>query len=281
MNCGTMGKRSGKIGSKYLAFCTRLNINMKFNFSKINKNDGFIVQVLYLIFFVLERFSVFYWIRVLGKKISKGNNKPVTETYIFPEIWVVFNISFAILVINLIKSNSPFPKNAAIVIFAYSFLRVVEMFVYQINVLFFHRLNQYMWIDVSNKSSRKASNNNKNDSYVLKSATRTIIMLVLNMIEYVLQFSVMFGCLSVIYDNPAISMSLFDSFKVFMLSSGTENVEGQLLINLVNFEVIIGIFMNILCISRFINELPGVRKDARVTFKYKLLLICLSLINYG
>ena len=45
-----------------------------------------------------------------------------------------------------------------------------------------------------------------------------------------------------------------------MLSSGTENVEGQLLINLVNFEVIIGIFMNILCISRFINEMPGVRQ---------------------
>ena len=85
-------------------------------------------------------------------------------------------------------------------------------------------------------------------------------MLVLNMIEYVLQFSVMFGCLSIIFDNPAISMSLFDSFQVFMFSSGTENVEGQLLINLVNFEVIIGIFMNILCISRFINEMPGVRQ---------------------
>lgn len=83
-------------------------------------------------------------------------------------------------------------------------------------------------------------------------------MLVLNMIEYFLQFSVMFGCLSVIFDNPTISMSLFDSFKVFMLSIGIENVKGQLLINHINFEVIIGIFINILCISRFINEMPGV-----------------------
>ena len=210
-------------------------MNLKFDFSKINKDDGFIVQVLYLTFFVLERFSVFYWIRVFGKRIIKGDNKPITETYIFPEIWVVFNISFAIIVINLIKSNSTFPKNAAIVIFAYSFLRVVEMFVYQINVLFFHRLNQYMWVDENGENNVKTSDSKKDDSYVLKSATRTIIMLVLNMIEYVLQFSVMFGCLSVIFDNPAISMSLFDSFKVFMLSSGTENVEGQLLINLVNF----------------------------------------------
>ena len=134
------------------------------------------------------------------------------------------------------------------------------MFVYQINVLFFHRLNQYMWIDENDETNVKAIDSKKVDSYVLKSATRTIIMLVLNMIEYVLQFSVMFGCLSVIFNNPAISISIFDSFKVFMLSSGTENIEGQLLINLVNFEVIIGIFMNILCISRFINEMPGVRQ---------------------
>ena len=55
-------------------------------------------------------------------------------------------------------------------------------------------------------------------------------------------------------------MSIFDSFIVFMLSSGTENFDGQLLINLVNFEVILGIFMNILCISRFINEMPNMRQ---------------------
>ena len=90
-------------------------------------------------------------------------------------------------------------------------------------------------------------------------------MFVFNMIEYFLHFSVMFGCLSIIYDNPTIAMSLFDGFKVFMLSSGTENVEGQLLIDLVNFEVIIGIFMNILCISRFINEMPGVRNGDKLS----------------
>lgn len=62
--------------------------------------------------------------------------------------------------------------------------------------------------------------------------------------EYVLQFSAVFGCLSAIFDNQSIAMSLFDSFKVFMLSCGTENVKGQLLINLVDFDVIISIFMN-------------------------------------
>lgn len=241
---------------------------MKFNFSKINKNDGFLVQTLYLIFYFLERMSVFYWIRQIGKKISKAKkpDKPFVDTYIFPEIWVVLNLTYAIVVKCVLDRldtdcvNNTFIRVSLYIIFIYSFLRVIEMFVYQINVLFFHRLNQYMWIEENYETNGKSSDSNKDDPYVLKSATRTIIMLVLNMIEYVLQFSVMFGCLSVIFDNPAISMSLFDSFKVFMLSSGTENVEGQLLINLVNFEVIIGIFMNILCISRFINEMPGVRQ---------------------
>lgn len=191
---------------------------------------------------------------------SKDRSKPITETYIFPEIRVVFNITFSIIAINVVKSYFAFPKNVVIVILVYAFLRVVEMFVYMINVLFFHRINQYMWVDVISKNSAKASNSKKEDSYVLKSATRTIIMLVLNMIEYVLQFSVMFGRLSVIFNDPAISMSLFDGFKVFMINNGTENVECPLLINLVNFEEIIGIFMNILCISRFINDTPVVRQ---------------------
>ncbi|MBO6243454.1 MAG: hypothetical protein J6O41_02660 [Clostridia bacterium] len=69
----------------------------------------------------------------------------------------MFNISFAIIIINLIKINSAFPKNVVIVIFAYSFLRVVDMFVYQINVLFFHRLNQYMWIEENDETNVKAS----------------------------------------------------------------------------------------------------------------------------
>ena len=166
---------------------------MKFNFSKINKNDGFLVQTLYLIFFILERISVFYWVRQIGKKLSKAEepDKPFVDTYIFPEIWVVFNITYAIIIKHIIdKLDSSCLSNNCIkvllyIVFIYSFLRVVEMFVYQINVLFFHRLNQYMWIDntKSNKKQKvKNKNNNQTDSYVLKSATRTIIMLIFNMI---------------------------------------------------------------------------------------------------
>ena len=243
--------------------------NMKFNFSKINKDDGFLVQILYLLFYILERISVFYWVRVIGRKMStvKSNEKPFVDTYIFPEIWVVLNLIFAIGIKRVIENlDTSSINNVAIrvmiyAVFIYSFLRVVEMFVYQINVLLFHRLNQYMWIEDSKKIRLyKKKLKKQADSYVLKSATRTIIMLILNMIEYVLQFSVMFTCLSVIFNNPAINVSLVDSFQLFMLSSGMEDFEGKLIFSLVYFEIVIGIFMNILCIGRFINEMPNVKK---------------------
>ena len=118
-----------------------------------------------------------------------------------------------------------------------------------------------MWIDNSKK--QKISKKKvivQNDSYVLKSATRTIIMLVLNMIEYMLQFAVMFTCLSVIFNNPNLNVNFIDSFQIFMLSNGLEEFEGKIIFSLVYFEIVIGIFMNILCISRFINEMPNVKK---------------------
>ena len=197
----------------------------------------------------------------------KSNEKPFVDTYIFPEIWVVLNLIFAIGIKRVIENlDTSSINNVAIrvmiyAVFIYSFLRVVEMFVYQINVLLFHRLNQYMWIEDSKKIRLyKKKLKKQADSYVLKSATRTIIMLILNMIEYVLQFSVMFTCLSVIFNNPAINVSLVDSFQLFMLSSGMEDFEGKLIFSLVYFEIVIGIFMNILCIGRFINEMPNVKK---------------------
>ncbi len=241
---------------------------MKFNFSKINKNDGFLVQTLYLIFYFLERMSVFYWIRQIGKKISKAKkpDKPFVDTYIFPEIWVVLNLTYAIVIKCVLDRldtdcvNNTFIRVSLYIIFIYSFLRVIEMFVYQINVLFFHRLNQYMWIEEKKKITLgKLKLKKQADSYVLKSATRTIIMLILNIIEYILQFSVMFGVLSLLLNNSAFKVSIIDSFQLFMLSNGMEEFEGKTIITLVNFEILIGIFMNILCIARFINEMPNVK----------------------
>lgn len=58
---------------------------MKFDFKKINKHDGFIVQVLYLLFYYLERVSMFYWVRVIGQKIHDcygGKDKTFVNTYI-------------------------------------------------------------------------------------------------------------------------------------------------------------------------------------------------------
>lgn len=89
---------------------------------------------------------------------------------------------------------------------------------------------------------------------------RTIILLILNMIEYILEFSLMFAGLYAIYNNPLFKLNLIDSFNLFMNVSDLTAFDGINFLYLVYFETIIDIFMNILCIARFIGELPEVKK---------------------
>ena len=64
--------------------------------------------------------------------------KPFVKTYIFPEIWVAGNILFAIIAERLAYVIDK--KWFLVVLIIYAIERVFEMFVYQMNVLFFHRL---------------------------------------------------------------------------------------------------------------------------------------------
>lgn len=229
-----------------------------FDFSKFNKNDGFIVQSLYIVFYLLERCSVFYWVRyIFSNGFKYKNKKPLVMTYIFPEIWMVSNVIFAIISGTLIKTYN-LPKFLIIILFVYAFLRVVEMFVYQINVLFFHRLNQYMLVNNDNKKTKNKKK--QKDEYVLKSATRTIIMLIFNMVEYILQFTVMFAALACIFENDVFDIGIIDSFMLFQTMGDLGAFEGKTMLFFVYFETIIGLFMNILCIARFINEMPQINK---------------------
>ena len=67
---------------------------MKLKKGIIGRDDGFIVQSLFLIFYFLERVSIFYWIRKIAKirAEKKKLGKPFVCSYIFPEIWVIANI---------------------------------------------------------------------------------------------------------------------------------------------------------------------------------------------
>ena len=209
-------------------------------------------------FYYLERVSVFYWIRAIAKKRAekKKSGKPFVMTYIFPEIWVVGNITFAILAHNLAIHTTC--KWILYVLIAYSVERTLEMFSYQVNVLFFHRLNS-IFIEQKEKKSAKVKQA-ESEEYAIKSSTRTVIMLIFNMIEYILQFAVIFAAVGSLQQDPSMHISLLESFQVFMSLGGLEIYSSGVLMTVAYIESIIGIFMNILCLARFVGILPEVRE---------------------
>lgn len=225
-----------------------------------SKEDGFIVPLLFWIFHFLEKISVFYWVRRINrycfehrKNKDDGRTKPFTSEYIFPEIWLALNMAIAIAARPLLVKTNSAPLGYIIGI--YSMLRVFELVVYQINVLFFHRLNGYY---LGTKGSKTPTG--RSDEYVIKSSTRTVIMLILNMIEYVLQFAVMFQAIEIVTGYTGIAITVLDSFLLFTDSGDLAEFKQSPLFHVAYFETMIGVFMNIVCLARFINMLPGVKE---------------------
>ena len=64
----------------------------------------------------------------------------------------------------------------AVVILCYAIIHTLELFVYQVNVLFFDPLANPQ-------------------TYAIKSATPMVILLIMNMIEYTFWFSCVYSCL--------------------------------------------------------------------------------------
>lgn len=252
----------------------------------ISREDGFIVQILFILFYLAERISIFYWFRKISNAIwirihkneilsdvdgtiCKNLKMPIGKSYILPEIWAIGNILWTVLWFDLIEKQIIHSTWIIWIILIISFLRVWELFVYQINVLFFHRLNaNYIYKEETNTDIDKAwkkynsfHNTNNHNEYAIKSATRTVILLLLNMIEYVFQFSLMYTSISVLSRiTPQIS-SVLASFEIFMNLSTFENIINDTNIYLIRIgqtETIIGIFMNIICLGRFIGMLPEV-----------------------
>lgn len=215
-------------------------------FKHINKSNGFIVPVLFLIFHFLKKISLFPTFIFINRKIFGDDF--VSKNYLLPEIWVVVNLLLSIFGKNVVNvtNNKVF---AYILIFTATF-RIFAMLIYQINVLFFDRYAQWYLYPPQKR---------KKDNYVIQSGTRIIILLLINMIEYVVHFSVIFVALNCISGNSVGNIIIADSLKLFFnmheLSTFTNN-------NILFFaysEVGIGMFMNILCIARMLNLLPNIK----------------------
>lgn len=223
------------------------------------KDQGFIVQSCFVLFYILERISLFFWIRWIVGRHDKAKESFVFS-YIFPEIWVVGNMIIAILSRTIVQNTTT--RWVLIILSLYAVERTFEMLVYQINVLFFHKLNN---VFLEEKEQTKNENNNgtgqnKNgQGYQIKSATRTVILLIFNIVEYILQFAVIFSAVGSLLGIQQMHIGLTESFLIFMNLGDLTTFSNHPTVCIAFMETLIGLFMNILCIAYFIGMLPTVR----------------------
>lgn len=243
---------------------------MKIKKKICNSEDGFLVQTVFLLFYYLERLSLFYWVRFIctcihDKLKPDSDEKPFVMTYIFPEIWVVCNMTLAYSLGHIAhKLNCNW---LLILIIAYAIERVLEMFVYQVNVLFFHRLIPRFMEKSEGEMKREARKNAnkktpapKESQYYIKSATRTVLMLILNMVEYVLQFALIFTAIHSLIGTGETYVGITGSFQLFMNMTSPKELSDNSVLMFAYVETIIGMFMNIICLARFVGMLPEVKE---------------------
>ncbi len=226
---------------------------------RISVNDGFILWIVYHLFNTLRQVSLFQQIRNISKLLwqkkykhshsdaSKEDmdnawktNRLFVTKYLFSEIWVTAHLLLGVLC-SLIMIYTP-DLWLGYIILGYAMLRSFEIFVYHVNVLLFDPLKAGV------------------DNYQIKSATRMIILLFCNIAEYILWFSVIYIIVFRL-DNEDIMEKHILTKSIMTLANISDPNEyiNWKIAAIANIESVIGIFMNIVCLARFISILPSVR----------------------
>lgn len=226
--------------------------------------DGIILWCAYHFFDVLRQISVFQQIRNVSKwiwelKFKKKHpnaaksehdtawkdNRPFAFGYLFPELWVIFNILLSLVGYFIVTYSMTYHAICSFFLI-YAFIRTFEIFVYQINVLLFDPIKSGI------------------AKYRIKSATRTVLLLMCNILEYVLWFSVVYLCMykAKTPDVDSVKVVLESISTLANIASPNELSNNEIGVNITliaHIESAIGIFMNIVCLARFISLLPPVQ----------------------
>lgn len=199
---------------------------------KTQMSKTFIVSLWERIFYYLQYVSIFKYIR----EIKFLKNTP----YAFVELWVIGSLIAAFISMILIRYVD-LPVTLVWCILAYSFIRVFEIIVYQVNVLLFDQLRNPV-------------------SYQLRSYRRLVILLLHNYLEVILWFATSYMILSysfeVLEQKGNIFTMLLFSFKTMVtFGSGIEEFTSVGHCAVIA-QAIIGLFMTLICLARFIGLLP-------------------------
>lgn len=209
------------------------------------EKNGFLVELSNWIFGTLEQISIFNLVRRLKKDVS----------YKFVDLWVVGNLIAAILSSILVYNLSTKDKFVIYIILIYSFLRVFEIIVYQINVLLFHPYRE-----------RKASK-----EYKINSVTRMVISLLHNYVEIMFWYSTMVISIVVLSGDNTYNLAWLSYIRANILCIATldgnvvkETISNsyRYLTDIIFVEIISGIIMTLISLARFIGLLPGVESKS-------------------
>ena len=221
-------------------------------------DDGFVLWTVYHLFDALRQVSLFQQIRNISRLFWKKKykhshpdaskedmdnawktNRPFTTKYLFSEIWVTAHLLLGVIC-SLIMIYTPYLW-LGYVILGYAMLRSFEIFVYHVNVLLFDPLKAGV------------------EKYKIKSATRMIILLFCNIAEYIIWFSVIYIVVLRLDHEDIMGKHILTRSIMTLanISDPNEYINWKIAV-VANIESVIGIFMNIVCLARFISILPSV-----------------------
>lgn len=229
---------------------------------ELKPKDNLVVWFFYNLFNILRQISLFQQIRNIAswfycKKYLRNHPDATHEdviiqlkkthfcfSYLFSDIWVLSNIVLGI--VGCIVSGYCDSLWIRWLFVIYAIERTFEIFVYQVNVLLF--------------DSIKA----RPEPYEIKSSTRMVLLLICNILEYILWFTIIYiFILRSSGDVANIREVFLDSFMTLSTNAKPKEFTNTMVTTIAYVEFTLGIFMNILCLARFISLLPSVnQKDA-------------------
>jgi len=197
---------------------------------------SFIVEFWSRVFSVLEKLSLFWVVR---KSISAAK-----ESYHFVDGWVLGNLLLSVVVLLLCSATNLRWWEAIAV--SYGGIRVFEVIIYQINVLLF---DEYR--------ARKVGK-----PYAVRGFRRIVILLLHNYAEIIFWFALFYRNLEWAFETRGVIINSF--FASLNFSFATMTSFGYTTITpketwgdtLVFIQSVIGLFMALLILARFISLIP-------------------------
>ncbi|MBO4560670.1 MAG: hypothetical protein J5705_01720 [Bacteroidaceae bacterium] len=206
------------------------------------ENDGIILRAAFYSFQFFKNFSIFHLLEKGLDSINRLRRKE-TNKYLLSEGWAIFCFISSIVTLLIIK-NLPGKCCIGFLLCLFAALRSFGIFIYQANVLLFDPI----------------ATKNKGTEYKIKSATRTILLLFINFAEYILWFSSIYYYVLICNKIDTCNINIItESFKIFANISNNDLPTLKSLLIIANIESIIGIFMNLICLARFLSLLPPVK----------------------